>query len=112
MPISKESLDGIIAHEEEVKKAWAKAYKEAVDTDNGEAIFALLKTAPKMKRASDTAVRIKKSMDTYVQADRQASQPFKATGEMDVDLAYAAARSSAARKANSVHKFILSIENL
>ena len=42
MAISKETLDGIIAHEEEVKKEWATAYAQAVKDDNGEAIFALL----------------------------------------------------------------------
>lgn len=112
MAITKEVLDGIIKHEEEVKGEWAKAYKKAVDEDNGEAIFILLKSAPKVKRASDVAVRIKKNMEGYVMADRQSSEPFKATGDVETDLSYATARSSVARKASSVRKFILSVENL
>lgn len=112
MAITKEVMDGIIAHEEEVKKEWAKAYKEAVDADNGEAIQMLLKSAPKVKRASDSAVRIKKGLSTYLQADEQANKPFKTTGDMDMDLNYAAARATVARKANAMHKFILTVENL
>ena len=112
MPIDKEMLDGIIAHEEEIKREWAKAYKQAVDDDNGEAITLLLKSAPKVKRASDTAIRIKKKVATYVQADKVASSKMVATGDADNDLAYAASRAGMARKANSVHKFILTVENL
>jgi len=110
--ITKETLDGIIAHEEEIKQDWAKAYAKAVADDNGEAIFALLKAAPKVKRASDSAVRIKKRADEYVQADRQASAKFVSTGDVEKDLDYAAARATMARKANSVRKFILTVENL
>lgn len=112
MAITKEVLDGIIAHEEEVKREWAKAYKEAVDADNGEAIFMLLKSAPRVKRASDSAIRIKKGANSYLQADEQASKKFEATGDADKDLSYMAARATVARKANAMHKFILTVENL
>lgn len=112
MAISKETLDLIIQHEEQVKREWAEAYKKAVDANNQEMIFMLLKSAPKVKRASDTAVRIKKNLESYLIADRQSQEKYVATGNMDHDLAYGAARASTARKANSVHKFIISVENL
>lgn len=112
MAITKEIMDGIIAHEEEVKREWATAYAQAVKDDNGEMIALLLKTAPKVKRASDSAVRIKKSLNSYLQADDQASRKFEATGDVDKDLSYAAARATVARKANAMHKFILTVENL
>ena len=112
MAITKEVLDGIIAHEEEVKREWAKAYNQAVKEDNGDAISMLLKSAPKVKRASDSAVRIKKSLATYIQADDQSNRPFEATGDADKDLNYAASRATVARKANAMRKFILTVENL
>lgn len=112
MAINKETLEGVIAHEEEIKRDWAKAYAKAVEEDNGEAIFSLLKAAPKVKRASDSAVRIKKRVADYVQAERVLATKAVATGNADEDLEYAAARAGMARKANSVRKFILSVENL
>lgn len=112
MAITKEVIDGIIAHEEEVKREWAKAYNQAVKDDNGEMIQMLLKSAPKVKRASDGAIRIKKGLNTYIQADEQASRKFETTGDVEKDLAYAAARATVARKANAMHKFILTVENL
>lgn len=112
MAITQEMLDGIIKHEEEVKRDWAKAYNQAVKDDNGEAISLLLKSAPKVKRASDTAVRIKDKMSEYVQADKVASTKCVTTGDMDQDLTYAAARARLLRKANAVTRFIYSVENL
>ncbi len=104
MAITKETLDGIIAHEEEIKKQWAEAYAKAVESDNGEAIFALLKAAPKVKRASDSAVRIKKQAASYLMADKQSAEKFVSTGVADRDLDYAAARATVARKANAMRK--------
>lgn len=112
MALTKEQLTGIMAHSDEVKRDWARAYKAAVDEDNGEAIALLLKTAPRIKRASDAVIRIKRHVEDYVTADIQANQKFVATGDVDTDLAYASSRATMARKANSVHEFIQTVENL
>lgn len=112
MAISKEQMAGFIKHEEEVAADWHKAYTKAVEDDNADAIALLLRTAPKIKRVRDAAVRIKKNVDVYAQAERQLAIKPALTGDLDADLALASARGSAFRRMSGMHRFIEAVENL